>query len=171
MSLVPTLGSCQAIVGALVSLSAFAAPASIFLMYLRVRAVYAQYFSAVVFFTLLWLLYLGASIGTGFPIPPFATITIGNVSHCFASSATSVGGPRTVLSTVVGTVVDTIMFFAISIKVIGNNTFVNSWAGLISAFYRADAMGLVSKGLLRSGQVYYLCVLLIFTLRWFLTQI
>ena len=55
-------------------------------------------------------------------------------------------------------VYDTLIFFAISYRVVSISMVSNTWSARVKSFVRGDGLHDLSKALLHSGQTYYLSV-------------
>jgi hypothetical protein len=133
--------------------------ASALLFFFRVRAVYSgdRIVSAV--FGFLWLAVLGSSITI--PVGAGAT-SFGDPAVCIATRIEPYVGS----SGIVLTVYDTLVFVAISYRLVSNFEGMQKqtrWERLTSLFTGAN-LPAFSKALLTDGQVYYLCVPIYFFL-------
>jgi hypothetical protein len=65
---------------------------------------------------------------------------------------------------VINAVNDTLVFVAISYKIVSNTAVGNGWRACVSSFFRADGLPILSKALLQGGQLYYLSFTFTFSL-------
>jgi hypothetical protein len=135
---------------------------STFLWLFRLRAIYGGDRIATFIFGFLWLAVAGSSttlaIGGGTPI------TVGSSAGCVIVGAKSKIGALTVYDDtrvflVISTAYDTLVFLAISYRLVSNvtQTQLTPW-GLINALFGSSNLAGFSKILFTEGQFYYMCV-------------
>jgi len=136
----------QTLSGGLVSL---AISSTAFLMFLRVRAVFNRNSYVVAFFAFMWIAVLGGSLTA---IPGAGGANIGPTNYCVVTKAE----PYLATAALIPLVNDTLLFLAISWRLMKNTHMENS----IQTRFRILAFGEYllpfSKALLQDGQVYYL---------------
>ena len=120
-------------------------------MFLRVKAVYAQDRLVVGVFAFLWFATFACTITAPFSLKG---IHIGTTQRCIDSEVKSFGSAGIVASAVN----DTLIFFAVTYRLIFYHVASESWSSRIHSFFKGDGMGRMSKMLLQSGQIYYLYV-------------
>ncbi|KZP28288.1 hypothetical protein FIBSPDRAFT_947870 [Athelia psychrophila] len=149
--------NCQAVEWSAGVFSVLAAASTSFLFLLRVRAVYSYSVVVTTLFGCLWLSMIAATAYyvkglTAQHIPTTRRCTESGM-HNYLLAIPSVG---------LG-VTDTIVFVAISYRLVGNS--INADAGgWVRAFVTGDGLYTMSKALLKSGQVYFIAVVAAFLL-------
>jgi len=141
--------SCETFTIVIVTGYSIAIPASSFLFLLRVRAVFKFNPAIQWLFSFLWLGVLGSALTL-----PFALhgAHIGPTSYCIDSGVRSFGSAGMIASTIF----DSLVFLAISWKLTSDwmqGLTVREKAGI---FFGGKALPAFSRGLLQSGQIYYL---------------
>jgi len=138
------------------------------LFFYRVRAVFSDSRSVTAFFGLMWIATSGLtvliplSLGGGVsPSPsllyPITYLNfsshiiqhIGPTNRCINTAVRSFGFAPIVLNAVN----DTLVFVAISYKIVSNTAVGNGWRACVSSFFRADGLPILSKALLQGGQL------------------
>ncbi|KAK7683063.1 hypothetical protein QCA50_013735 [Cerrena zonata] len=145
LTVVPGL-NCTSALKVLAWLGALAVPFNALLFLLRVNGVYFESRVAMGGFTLLWLttfISLTAPFGS-------RALNIGPTPFCMISHDVKLGGAGAVPLAVF----DTIVFFAITIRVL-TFTVEDTWKARLDALLKGRGIGQVSKGLLRTGMLYY----------------
>lgn len=89
-----------------------------------------------------------------FPLALFGA-HIGPTNHCTDKDVK----PFSSAPIVASTVYDSLVFISISWRLSNGAVVGESWRDRLRAFYGGGALPVLSKGLLQSGQVYYLCAL------------
>ncbi|KAF5374020.1 hypothetical protein D9757_010063 [Collybiopsis confluens] len=143
------LGNCRQGFFIINCLFPFGLAGSNFLFFLRARAVYmgSKYMTAL--FAFLWL----ASFGAAFTIPLASlpdTMNIGNTAYCGALQTEN----SAMAAVVVPAIYDTIVFLAISYKLMSYSGFAGNRT--IRSRILGQDLPEVSRALLRDGQKYYL---------------
>ena len=128
-----------------------AVPANSFIMFLRVRAVYSQSTLVVYAFAFLWVATVAGCVTAPFSLKG---IHIGTTQRCIDSEVKAYGSAGIVISAVN----DTLIFLAITYRLLFHHITSSSWSSRVHSFFRGDGMGEVSKLLLQTGQLYYMCV-------------
>ncbi|KAJ6537481.1 hypothetical protein DFH09DRAFT_826307, partial [Mycena vulgaris] len=143
------VGGCRVLDLVLDSLYPIAVPATSFLFFFRVRAIYAGNRTVTIVFSLLWLAELAACITV-----PFGTggANIGTTPYCIIAEL----APYTGAAAITPTVFDTAVFVAISYRLVGNTHLKYSWREMCRALVSSAALPAFSKALFRDGQVYYI---------------
>lgn len=148
----PTLAmpvsDCHALAKTIGWLGAFALPLNSLLFLLRARAVFLYSRIAVFGFTLLWLATLSAlSI-------PFSVdgAQIGTTNQCINSQVERLSSAGAVATSVF----DTIVFLAISFRILQLSLRTNWKDRLLSSFLSGEGLGWVSKTVLHTGQLYFM---------------
>ncbi|KIM88317.1 hypothetical protein PILCRDRAFT_814216 [Piloderma croceum F 1598] len=123
-------------------------PATSLLFFFRVKAVYNNSKIITLFFGILWLAIAGLSILimlgiTGDRIPYTRRCREG-LAHNF-----------TTVPIMLTAVNDTLIFFAISYRMVSISMAGSTWRAQANSFFRGDGLHHLSKSLLQSGQVYY----------------
>ena len=126
-----------------------AIPASSFLFLLRVRAVFGSERLVQFMFSFLWLGVLGSALTL-----PFALhgAHIGPTEYCLDANVKAFGSAGMVASTIY----DTLVFLAISWKLSTDSMTGSTFGNKVKLFFGGRALPTLSRGLLQSGQVYYL---------------
>ncbi|KAH7872215.1 uncharacterized protein C8R40DRAFT_1205205, partial [Lentinula edodes] len=159
---VGAVGNCQALQVAIGCCFAVAVPATSLLFFLRVRAIFNGDTVAVIFFGSLWLATLGGSITVPFAINASAKPVlymfcrcgahIGPTNHCINTGVK----PFSSVGIIISTVNDTLIFIAISWRLLEATTYDDSWKGRLRSFIKGKGLPAFSQSLLQSGQEYYL---------------
>jgi len=119
------------------------------LMFLRVRAVFNRNKYVVAFFAFMWTAVLVGSLTT---IPGTGGGNIGPTNYCVVTKAE----PYLATAAVIPLVNDTLVFFAISWRLMQDAHMENSIETRIRILAFGEYLLPLSKALLRDGQVYYL---------------
>lgn len=138
-----------------------AVPANSLLMYFRVSALYAHQKIVVAAFTFLWIATLAGCITAPFSLK---AIHIGTTQRCIDSEVKGYGSAGIVISAVN----DTLIFLAITYKLVFYHIASESWSARATSFWKGEGMGQTSKLLLKTGQLYYLyvpCIVILYILR------
>jgi hypothetical protein len=119
------------------------------LFFLRVRAVYCNKRMITVFFGLLWLMMCGLCF-----IVPFGTkaMHIGPTQFCIIIRVEH----YVVIPLLVQIVYDTLVFLAISLRILSFSFMGDTFGARMRSFLRGDGLPSLSKSLLYGGQLYYL---------------
>jgi hypothetical protein len=129
--------------------------ASTLLWLFRLRAIYGGNRIVTFVFGLLWLTVVGESVAV--TIGGLSTTTVGNPPRCVVLSAKSYDGA----SGIVLAVYDTLVFLAISYRLVSNFTKTQQqqtpWEQF-KALLNGSNLPVFSKTLLTDGQMYYMCV-------------
>ncbi|KAJ6507466.1 hypothetical protein DFH09DRAFT_1375008 [Mycena vulgaris] len=145
---VANVGNCQAVQVALGCCFAVAVPATASLFVFRIAAVFNANKPIVLFFIIAWLVTLGASI-----LVPFAITGahIASTSRCISVEVK----PFAAAGTIANAVTDTLIFIALSWRLTLNGMS-PGLSGRSRSFIRGQGLPKLSKALLKSGQLYYL---------------
>lgn len=132
-------------------IAAFQMPVNSLLFFFRIRAVFIQQTSVVLFFAAMWVALAATSI-----LAPLSLrgSSIGDTGQCMPYRLKDVGA----VGIIVSTVYDTLVLVAISVQLLsfyhvpprGSKT------ASLKTFVTGRGMGAIAKVLLQSGQVYYL---------------
>lgn len=143
--------SCRAIAIAESILYAITTPAAALLFYFRVSAVYANNKLAVVLFTLCWLAVAACyAYDAANGLSEFAHSP--NSQHCDLVFR----GREGATSYTAVAVYDTIVFAAISWRVLSHLSTGDCWKSRLGAFFGGQGLYKLSRVLLSDGQLYYL---------------
>lgn len=118
----------------------------------RIQGVFYGECPIIVVFTLLWLAVVGTSVLA--PLS-FSGVSIGNTPYCINTRLKDVGSAGIVMAAVD----DTLVFIAITTKLVMNHS-----SGMMSRrqewklFFTGEGMGRITRVVLQTGQLYYLCV-------------
>lgn len=143
------VGNCQSLQVAIGCCFAVAIPATSLLFFFRVRAIFNANNWIVAFFAFLWLAVLGGSWTVPFAIQGGH---IGPTDHCINTGVK----PFSSAGIIISTVNDTVIFIAISWRLLETTTYDDSFRGRIKSFFRGKGLPAFSRSLLQSGQEYYL---------------
>jgi hypothetical protein len=125
-----------------------ALPSTSALFFFRVRAVYCDNRTIMAFFGFL----LFALFGTSFLIPFSPTAAhVGPTQRCMVIEQKRYGA----IPSVINFTLDTLVFFAISFRIISCSIENHSFRALLRSFFRGDGLFSLSRSLLHSGQLYY----------------
>ncbi|CAL1717204.1 unnamed protein product [Somion occarium] len=125
---------------------ALALPCNSLLFLLRVRGVFYQSHKIFAMFCVLWLFTLGSLAG------PFTIKAINDHSpHCLLDVQS-----LSAFAFVAVVVFDTVVFVAISVRVVTYIGWADSWQGQMKSFISGKGLGHISRALLQTGQLYYL---------------
>lgn len=147
------VGHCSVAIRVATSPLVVALPASEFLLFLHVRAIYATERGVVWFFTLLWLSTL---VSAAIAVVTISGITIGPTNYCT---------PATLARVNIGTVIiplvnDTLLFIALVARIMGTSTRDENVASLLKDRLKTALFGAslprLAKTLLQNGQQYFL---------------
>ena len=143
------MGDCEKLEHVITALFPIAIPTSSLLFFFRVRAVFGGNNYVVGFFAILWLAVLGTCITV---TRSLTGINIGTTKYClhfilknFVSSAC-----------IVPLVNDTLIFFAISYRLMRNTHVVYDIKTGFRTFLFGDYLPAFSRSLFQDGQMYYL---------------
>jgi hypothetical protein len=129
-----------------------ALPSTSALFFFRVKAVYCGNRTIMAFFGFL----LFALFGTSFLIPFSPTAAhVGPTLRCVVIEQKRYGA----IPSVINFTLDTLVFFAISFRIISCSIENHSFQALLRSFFRGDGLFSLSRSLLQSGQLYYWCVM------------
>ncbi|PBK78587.1 hypothetical protein ARMSODRAFT_925021 [Armillaria solidipes] len=143
------VGDCQGLQVAIGCCFAVAVPATSLLFFFHVRAIFNANTWIVAFFAFLWLTVLGGSWTVPFAIQGGH---IGPTDHCINTGVK----PFSSTGTIISTVNDTVIFIAISWRLLETTTYDDSFKGRIRSFVHGKGLPAFSRSLLQSGQEYYL---------------
>ncbi|PSR79413.1 hypothetical protein PHLCEN_2v7058 [Hermanssonia centrifuga] len=148
---VGNVGNCNALLIAIGTVGTIAVPANSYLMFMRVRAVFNDSKPIVIIFGFLWVATLAGSITAPFSLKG---VHIGTTQRCINSEVKQYGSAGIIIATCN----DTLIFLAITYRLIMHHVPSDSWSHRLRGFLRGDGMGKMSKLLLQTGQLYYLYV-------------
>jgi len=119
------------------------------LFFFRVRAVYNRNRYVVAFFSFMWLAVLAGGLTT---IRGVLGVNIGPTNYCVIAKVE----PYVASAAIIALVNDTLVFLAITWRLMGHAHADNSIGTGFRIFTFGDYMPALSKALLQDGQVYYL---------------
>ena len=119
------------------------------LFFFRVRAVYNRNKYVVAFFSFMWLAVLAGGLTA---IQGVVGANIGPTNYCVMYNVK----PYVASAAIIPLVNDTLVFFAITWRLMGHAHADNSIGTGLRVFAFGDYMPTLSKALLQDGQVYYL---------------
>ncbi|KZP04809.1 hypothetical protein FIBSPDRAFT_1054442 [Athelia psychrophila] len=142
------IADCQALEYAIGIFFEIAVPATSFLFFLRVRAVYNKSKTVTAVFGFLWIAIKGVSLVM---LIGMKGAHIGDTLQCGQTKV-----PKySMIPIVVVSVTDTLVFLAISYRLASNAIVGDTWRQRARSFFTGDGLYGVSKSLLQSGQFYY----------------
>ncbi|OCB90290.1 hypothetical protein A7U60_g2464 [Sanghuangporus baumii] len=141
--------NCQALLISLGVCFAVAVPATSLLFLFRIRAVFNDQRIVVWTFVFLWLSVLAGCITVPFAING---THIGPTSNCINSSVK----PFSSAGIVISAVNDTLVLFAISLRLVYNASGTNKSGARLKSIWHGSTLPQISKSILQSGQQYYL---------------
>ena len=145
------VANCNSLVYTISIFLVIAMSSSSALFFFRVKAVYSDNRLITVFFGFLWFTLFGLS----FIIPSAVKGThIGTTQWCIITSVAPYGSAPIVLNTVN----DTLVFIAISVRLVSSSSASDSFGARMKSFWLGHGLPGLSRGLLRGGQLYYLSV-------------
>jgi hypothetical protein len=142
---------CAYIVLAIGISAVISLPATCGLFFFRVKGVYYNNRIIIVLFGALWFALFGVTFLfplalQGAHIGPTQKCTIVKVADFFAAPA------------VLNSVFDTLVFVAISLRIVSMPHTQGSLSTRAGTFFRGDGLSKVARALLQGGQLYYLCI-------------
>jgi len=139
---------CQNFLYFVASSFVLAMPATSLLFFFRVRAVWSNSKIITAFFGMLWLGNLGTSV-----LVPFAVdgAHIGTTQRCIDTAVRSYASTPIVLNAIN----DTLIFIAISLRIVAFTVAGDTWGAHIRSFVSGDGLPRMSRALLQGGQLYY----------------
>ncbi|KAF7975545.1 hypothetical protein HWV62_9385 [Athelia sp. TMB] len=153
-SVVIRLENCEALILIMGVMGVVSAAATMFLFLLRVRAVYMGSRPIVALFGTLWLASVAINIvarmdlrGEHIPSTSFCTATRYKIPE---------------LPAIAIFVTDTLVFIAISYRLAADAVTGNSWRSRLRSLVKGEGLYRVSWLLMRTGQLYYLAITLLF---------
>jgi hypothetical protein len=140
------------------------------LFFYRVRAVYGNSRIATAFFGFLWVSMLGLSVLVPLSldggVSHSSLINLDQIAYRWLYVNQHMGPTRRCIVTktrsytsvpiVLNAVNDTLVFLAISFRIVSYTIVGESWGARARSFWSADGLPKLSRGLLQSGQLYYL---------------
>ena len=154
--IVAPVGNCQTLETAIGWFGTFAVPLNCLLFLFRTRAVFHHSVRVQAFFGFLWLATFGCAMTAAFGLKAGHIGTTRNCIDVEVKSYTSSG-------LVAAAVNDTMVFVAISYRLV-SISFTESLSDRFQSFFRGKHMGHISRVLLQTGQLYYLCVFIFLVL-------
>ncbi|TDL22010.1 hypothetical protein BD410DRAFT_789098 [Rickenella mellea] len=140
--------SCQTLLVAVGACSAVAIPATSFLFFLRVRAIFNASPWVVRFFAVIWIATLGGSVTVPFAIQGGH---IGPTQHCIDTAVKSFSSAGIIILTCN----DTMVFLAISWRML-TTARDDSLNGKMKSFFSGEGLPHISRILMQGGQLYYM---------------
>ena len=142
---------CQAITLYSAWFAAFAIPLNGLLFFFRIRAVFNDAKSVVLFFAFLWVAVLGCSLAGPFGVK---AAYLGEVESCvdiLIAKFVSLGP-------ITSWIYDTLVFIAISTKLVSFSfpTKKTTWRERLKCFWTGPERGFITRTVLQTGQLYYL---------------
>jgi hypothetical protein len=128
-------------------------PSSSALFFFRVKGVYCNNRIITVVFGFLWIALFGVSCTI---IPAVKGGHLGNTQRCMITSVAPYGSAPIVLNAIN----DTLIFIAISVRLVSFTSTSNSFGARIKSFWLGDGLPALSRSLLQGGQLYYLSVII-----------
>lgn len=125
-----------------------AMPASSFLFYMRLRAIFYHNRIVQVIFAVLWLSVLGAAATVPFALKGQH---IGPTQYCVNSEVQSYVSASAIASAIN----DTLVLLAISYKLFKNNDTYSTWREIDLSVFRGTGLNMISKTLYQGGLIYY----------------
>jgi hypothetical protein len=139
---------CNALLRAVGAFFVIAAPSTSALFLFRVKAVYLNNKIITTFFTVLLFVLFGLTILVPLSIKG---AHIGPTKRCVSTRVPS----YTSAPIVVNTVFDTLVFFAISIRIASRFVVGNTFVARLKSFFVGNGFPNLSKSILQGGQLYY----------------
>lgn len=136
-------GTFQRAAGTTIAISG---PLSSLLMYFRIQAVYGRSPFIKGVFCVLWLGVLGTAI-----LVPFVMQSISIAGECLPMDVNNYAAAGVVAATIY----DSLVFFAISYRLITFHSPNDSWRTRTRCLFRGEGLHETSKTLVKSGQIYY----------------
>jgi hypothetical protein len=146
------LADCQTWIHAIGGCFIVALPSTSALFFLRVRAVYFNDRIITAFFGFLLFVLFATSF-----LLPFSTTSahVGPTQRCMVIKEKK----RVAIPAVMNFTLDTLVFFAISLRIVSQSIGDHSFRAILTSFFRGDGLFSLSRSLLHSGQLYYWCVM------------
>jgi hypothetical protein len=143
------VSDCNALASATSWFIIITAPSTSALFFFRVRAIYSNDKIITVFFGSLLILLFGLCI-----LPPLGTDTmhIGTTRRCINTKVATFS----VIPIAVNSIFDTLVFIAISLRIVSYSIVGDTYSACMRSFVRGDGLPVLSKSLLQGGQLYYL---------------
>ena len=153
-------------------------PATSFLFFVRVRAIYNNSKIVTTFFGVLWLSIAGLGLLLIFGITgreyqivvlryhPCDNILVDRIPYTRRCAEGNSNFAFSAVPVILTAVFDTLVFLAISYKMVSISMAGNNWSAQVRSFFRGDGLHHLSKSLLRSGQAYYLWVFCCVIVEW-----
>jgi hypothetical protein len=139
---------CNIVLYVLTALFIVAAPATLAMFFLRLKAIYAKNMAVIVFFGLFWLAIFGTLFITPFDV---TTIHIPGTQRCIIIKV----GYCSAIPVFLHSAFDTLVFIAISLRIA---SYSRAFSSRASSFFRGNRLPLISRRILQGGQLYYLFV-------------
>lgn len=145
-----SIPNCQIVSTTIATAYAVAIPSTLLLFLFRIFAVFNGEPAVRYLFVFLWTAVLGCAMS--FPFALFGA-HIGPTNHCTDKGVKAFSSAPIVASTVF----DSLVFIFVSWRLLNSDAAVgDSWRDRLKTFYGGGALPTLSKGLLQSGQIYYL---------------
>ena len=148
-SSVANVDDCNHMIVATAAVGAAANVANLYLIFMRARAVFLHNKPMIYVFGFMWI-----SVAACYVSAPFAlsAVHVGTTRRCTGSKASAYGSSGIVAAAVH----DTVVFVAITYRLLVCHITGESWQARTHAFFTGADMGSISKVLLQTGQLYYL---------------
>jgi len=141
------LADCQTWIYAIGCCFIVATPSTSALFYFRVKAVYGNNKTISAFFGVL----LSMMFATSLLIPFSPKVThVGPTQRCIV-----IGEKYAVIPAVMNFTLDTLVFIAISLRIVSHSIEDNSFRATLSSFFRGDGLFRLPRSLLQGGQLHY----------------
>jgi hypothetical protein len=141
------LANCQTWIYAIGGCFIVATPSTSALFFFRVKAVYNNDKIITAFFGVLLFMMFAASL----LIPFSPTVThVGPTQRCMV-----IGEKYAVIPAVMNFTLDTLVFCAISLRIVSRSIGDNSFRAILSSFFRGDGLFSLPRSLLQGGQLHY----------------
>jgi hypothetical protein len=146
------LPNCDTVMGIAGAFAIISVPSTYAMFFIRLRAVYNNNkIITIIFGFLLFSEFVLSFLG-----PVFArSMHIGPTQRCINAS-----DPQWVsVPILMSPIFDTLVFFAISIRIVSNSFTANTYQSRMKSFFCGDGLPNMSRNLLKGGQLYYLSVI------------
>ncbi|KAF7973237.1 hypothetical protein HWV62_15737 [Athelia sp. TMB] len=145
---VAPVAQCQTLEYIICSFYEVSLPATSLLFFFRVKAVYGNARFVTLFFGILWFSVLGLSILLMLAVQ---SDHIPHTLRCKEAVVRAYGS----IPTIISAIYDTLVFMAISYRVVQHTLIGETWAARWRSFVTGEGLYTLSRALLRGGQLYY----------------
>jgi len=153
--IVADVAHCNALIYISASFYIIAMPSTSALFFFRVRAVYSNNKIITAVFGFLLLVLFGSSLLT----PTFIRgAHIGTTQRCMDISVKE----YTPVPFILNAVYDTLVFIAISLRIVSHSLAGDTFGAYMRSFLRGDGLPVLSKSVMQGGQLYYSFVTVFF---------